>query len=68
MKEFAERLYDLRMETGISQGKLAKAIGVTQPTIARYEADFQSPTAEVIVELAKFFGVTADYLLGLRDD
>ncbi len=67
MKEFAERLKDLRLEKGLSQRELAKLLNVSHAAIARWENETHIPNAEAIVILAKFFSVTTDYLLGVTD-
>ena len=58
----------LRSEQGISQKKLADAIGISQSAIAQIEINRNEATAETIRKLSTFFGVSADYLLGLEDD
>ncbi|MDE6598420.1 MAG: helix-turn-helix domain-containing protein [Clostridia bacterium] len=67
MKEFAERLKDLRLEKGLSQRELAKLVNLSHTAILRWENQTRIPNGEAIVALAKFFGVTTDYLLGLTD-
>lgn len=68
MKEtLANRLKDLRIEKGLSQQKLAIEIGVTQKAIDFWEKDINEPKASYIVKLSKFFGVSADYLLGMEN-
>lgn len=67
MKEcLANRLKELRIEKGISQQKLASDIGVTQKAIDFWERGTNEPKASYIIKLAKYFGVTADYLLGIE--
>lgn len=61
-------IVDLRKEQNISQQKLAKAIGVSQSTIAQIEKNRNEATSSTIRKLANFFSVSADYLLGLEDD
>ena len=67
MKEFAERLKDLRLEKGLSQRQLAKLLNISHAAIVRWESESRIPNAEAVVMLAKFFSVTTDYLLGLTD-
>lgn len=67
MKEFAERLKDLRLEKGMSQRQLAKLLNISHTSIERWENETRVPNAEAVVMLAKFFSVTTDYLLGLTD-
>lgn len=67
MKEFAERLKELRLEKGLSQRELAKSVNLSHNAIAQWENESRMPNAEAVVTLAKFFSVTTDYLLGLTD-
>lgn len=62
----SKRIYELRKEKQISQQALAKAIGVTQKAIDFWEKGINEPKATYIFLLAKFFGVSSDYLLGLE--
>ncbi len=64
---FAKRLKDLREEQGLSQMGLAKATGISQSSIARWELEKADPTASALITLAVFFGESVDYLLGLYD-
>jgi len=63
---FQTRLKELRAEKDISQQKLAEQIGVTQKAIDFWEKGINEPKASYIIKLAKFFGVSADYLLGME--
>lgn len=47
--------------------ELARAVGVSDATICKWEKGETSPMSYAVVALAQFFGVTADYLLGLDD-
>ena len=63
-----ERLKELRNEKNLSQMELSKATGISQSSIARWELNKSEPTASDIIVLAKFFGESADYLLGIIND
>lgn len=68
MKEnISTRLLELRKERALSQAKLAKEIGVTQKAIDFWEKGINEPKASYIIKLAKFFNVTADYILGIEE-
>jgi len=67
MEILSERLKELRLDSGIKQIELAAALSVNQRTISNWENNVNEPTAETIVKIAKYFGVTTDYLLGLED-
>ena len=65
--KIAERIYELRTEMKIRQQKLADEIGVSRRAITFWESGINEPKATYIARLAKFFGVSADYLLGLEE-
>lgn len=62
------RLRELREEKKRTQKEVADAIGGTQSNYAKWENGKIQPAADMIVKLADFFGVSADYLLGRTDD
>lgn len=66
---FGDRLKELRQERGLTQQQLAANLEyqIAQNTIAVWELKKASPKAEAIILLAQYFGVTADYLLGISD-
>lgn len=57
----------LRESAGISQAALAKELSVTRSSVNAWELGLSVPTTQYIVELAKFFCVSSDYLLGLTN-
>jgi transcriptional regulator with XRE-family HTH domain len=59
----AKNLTDLRNEKGITQGDLAKVIGISRSTYAGYEKGKSEPTASILIKLADFFQVKTDELL-----
>ena len=64
MKIFAERLLDLRKERGISQKKLAVALGLSDAVICYWETDRSEPTAPNIVILSPcLFNLYAEYIM-----
>ena len=63
---FATRLRELRIENNLSQQKLAIEIGVTQKAIDFWEKNINEPKASYIIKLAKYFNVSADYILGIE--
>ncbi len=62
------RIKELRLERNLTQSEVAKAIGTSQRNIGRWENGENEPAAVYVKALAEFFGVRADYLLGLEDD
>lgn len=67
MNETAKRLRLLRKEQGMSVFQLSICIGVSDTTICRWENGKSSIKREEIIKLARFFHVSADYLLGLEE-
>lgn len=67
MSKFAERLKELRLEKGLGQKQLAKLIGVASGAIAFWELDKRTPSLDNAMLVAKFFGVSLDYLSGMID-
>lgn len=62
--KFEDRLKELRIENKYSQIELGKKIGASNVTISQYESGTRKPDIDTINELANFFNVTTDYLLG----
>lgn len=60
---FAKRLKELRRSFNASQEDLAKYLGVGRTTITNYERGFNMPSVDVLENLAKYFGVSIDYLM-----
>ena len=61
-----ERLKDLRVARGLTLEQLAEEINLSKSALGSYEGDkLKDISHYAIIELAKFYGVTADYLLGL---
>lgn len=58
------RIRDLRKESGLSQEQLAKKFNLSQQTISSYEICSREPDNDTLKQLASFFGVSVDYLLG----
>ena len=58
-----ERIAQLRRRQGLSQAKLACALGLSTSTIAMYEQGRREPSVSVLIALADALGVTIDYLL-----
>ena len=67
MSKFSERLRELREERGLSQNELAKELKTSAACISRWEKDLRIPNIESIVSICKYFGCSADFLIGLED-
>lgn len=62
-----KNLKTLRMEKGLSQQKLADALGLSQQSIYKYETQWCEPDIDMLKAMADFFGTSVDYLIGHSD-
>ena len=67
MTKFSERLKELRQEKNLSTRALAQAIGVSNSVISKWEKGQRVPSIDNLYNLAVFFGVSSDFLIGLQD-
>lgn len=66
MSLFHERFKALRDASGKTQAKIAEDLGMT-PQALSYYANGREPSYDTLIAIAKYFGVTTDYLLGVSD-
>lgn len=66
MVDFGEKVRALREARGLSQIQLAELLGVTKGMISAYETSVRMPSYKVLIRIARLFGVSTDYLLGLE--
>ena len=67
MAVFGELMAELRQDRGLTQKELGKALSVSTGTISNYENGVHYPDLEKLVQLADYFQVSTDYLLGRRE-
>lgn len=60
----SENILRLRREKGITQEELAKFIGVTKASVSKWETGLSMPDIMLLPQLATFFDVTVDEMLG----
>ena len=63
VRNLQNRIRDLREDHDYTQQQLAEALGITQRKYSYLEAGIQQWTAELLVKLSRFYGVSIDYLL-----
>lgn len=63
-EQFALRLRELREMAGLNRKTLGELIGLSKNIIGQYENGEKEPSVKSLVELADYFHVTVDYLLG----
>ena len=64
---YQQRLRDLRTERGLSQEAVAEILGTTQQYYGKYELGKRPLPIEHLITLCKFYEVSADWLLGLKE-
>ena len=65
--KIAEKLVELRISKGVTQEDVAQSLSVSNKTISKWENGASTPDLPMIVELAKYYGITTDTLLGLSE-
>lgn len=66
-KIYKQRIRELRKERKLTHEDIGRLLNTTKQYYSRYETtDIQLPI-EHLITLAKFYGVTTDYILGLDD-
>ena len=68
MPNLQERLIELRQKYGYTQAKAAERIGIGRTSLNNYENGIREPNIDVLNQLADFYNVSVDYLLGREDD
>ena len=61
----ADKIKLLREKKGITQSELAGSLGITRSAVNAWEMGITVPSTQYVVLLAKYFSVSADYLLDL---
>lgn len=68
MLKLPERLLALRKERNQSQKSIVAEMGMALNTYVRYERGEREPTASVLVQMADFYNVSLDYLVGRSEE
>lgn len=68
MSVFAERLKELRKEKGLTQSQVGVHLGMSQQNYHRWEVGERSPSGETLINLADYFDVSIDYLVGRKNE
>ena len=66
-KHMKNRLKELREAEGMKQSELGELLNVQDAAISKYESGKVPMTEDKIIQIAEYFGVTTDYLLGLTE-
>jgi len=65
--KIGEKISELRNKQGLTQSALARCLGVTRSSVNAWEMSISYPSIEKIIDIAQFFHVSTDYLLGLNN-
>lgn len=66
MSTFGEKIKELRKTRGLTQPELAKELGVSNGMISNWENDVNEPGLSHIKNIAIFFDVSADFIVGVN--
>ena len=61
------KIKELRIEKGLSQRELGEKLGFSNQTISFWESGKREPSLDYVKQLADFFKVSADFLLGMSE-
>lgn len=62
----ADRIKALREARGWTQAELARKLNMTRNGINSWEQGFSMPSPQSLVDLARLFSISTDYLLGIE--
>lgn len=65
MYDFGLLVKSMRVEKHLSQAQLGKKLGVSDAIISQYESNQKFPSMNTLIEMANFFNVSLDYLVGI---
>ena len=63
--DFGTILKRLRTSNNLTQAELGLRVGLSKAVVSKYETGMGFPTFDMLIQLANYFGVTTDYLLGV---
>ncbi|WP_431809163.1 helix-turn-helix domain-containing protein [Brevibacillus agri] len=67
-KFLGERVKEIRMAAGLNQQEFGDKLGITKQTVSGIETGYRATSIEVLYEICRQFDVSADELLGLKDN
>lgn len=68
MEKYCKRLRDLREDNDLTQQTLADELGISQQYYSEYELGKREFPIRHLLKTAKYYDVSADYILGLTDN
>lgn len=67
MKMIYRRIRDLREDCDLTQAQISKILNCSQQVYSNYELGQRDIPMAILIALAKHYGVSTDYILGLSD-
>lgn len=61
-----KKIKELRGRMNMSQAELARRLGTTRSGVNAWERELSAPTTQFVVEMAKIFNVSTDYILDVE--
>ena len=68
MKNYKERIRDIREDKDIQQEIIAKLLDTTQSNYSKYERGERKLSIEDLIKLCIYYNLSADYILGFTDE
>ena len=70
MKKWYERIRELREDLPVkkSQTDVARELKITQRKLSYIETGKTEPSLEDLVRICKYYGVSSDYILGIKEN
>lgn len=62
------RLRELRQDRKLSRLAFAQKMGISESTVGGYENGNRTPNIQLLMKMARYFGVSVDYLIGYTDN
>lgn len=62
-----KRIRELREDSDKTQKELARALHCSQQVYSNYELGQRDVPTDILIKIAKYYGVSTDYILGLSD-
>ena len=67
-RSFSQTMSALRKQRKLNQRKVAADLNISQALLSHYETGAREPGLDFVCRACRYYGVSADYLLGLSDN
>ena len=62
------KLAELRENLSLTQDEVAKSLGISNKTLSKWELGTSEPNLEMLTKLSKYYNVSTDYILGIKNE